>query len=109
MSLPPQGGGTFFRVHPNAGRILKTMDISRAEQRILHLLAQGGRIELTRDDNRKIQKLQLFTREGWVFSGLDIVTFRKLKQKKAIRSTSGRPYRITERGLVLVRADPNNR
>nr|CAD6418075.1 hypothetical protein REQ54_01788 [Rhizobium sp. Q54] len=85
------------------------MDISRAEQRILHLLAQGGRIELTRDENRKIDKLQLFTREGWVFGGLDIVTFRKLKQKRAIRSTSGRPYRITERGLVLVRAEQDNR
>ncbi len=85
------------------------MDISRAEQRILHLLAQGGRIEITRDDDRKIEKLQLFTREGWVFSGLDLITFRKLKQKKAIRSQSGRPYRITERGLVLVRAELNNR
>lgn len=40
------------------------MDISRVEQRILHLLAQGGRIELVRDDNRKVEKLQLFTREG---------------------------------------------
>ena len=85
------------------------MDISRAEQRILHLLAQGGRIELVRDDKRKVEKLQLFTREGWMFSGLDIDTSRKLKQKKAIRSTGGRPYRITERGLVLVRAEQNNR
>lgn len=85
------------------------MDISRAEQRILHLLAQGGRIELVRNDNRKVEKLQLFTREGWMFSGLDIVTCRKLKQKKAIRSTGGMPYRITERGLVLVRAEQNNR
>ncbi|MCJ8518947.1 uncharacterized protein YjhX (UPF0386 family) [Pseudorhizobium tarimense] len=85
------------------------MDISRAEQRILHLLALGGRIELIRDDNRKIEKLQLFTREGWVFSGLDLITFRKLKQKKAIRSIGGRPYRITERGLVLVRAERDNR
>ncbi|MBB4350243.1 MULTISPECIES: YjhX family toxin [Rhizobiaceae] len=85
------------------------MDISRAEQRILHLLAQGGRIEITRDDDRKIEKLQLFTREGWIFSGLDLITFRKLKQKKAIRSQGGRPYRITERGLVLVRAELNNR
>ena len=49
------------------------MDISRAEQRILHLLAQGGRIELTRDEDRKIEKIQLFTREGWVFSGLDVI------------------------------------
>ncbi len=85
------------------------MDISRAEQRILHLLAQGGRIEITRDDDRKIEKLQLFTREGWIFSGLDVITFRKLKQKKAIRSQGGKPYRITERGLVLVRAELNNR
>ncbi|CDZ42896.1 UPF0386 protein yjhX [Rhizobium sp. CF080] len=85
------------------------MDISRAEQRILHLLAQGGRIEITRDDNRKIEKLQLVTREGWAFSGLDLVTFRKLKQKKAIKSQGGKPYRITERGLVLVRAEQDNR
>ena len=85
------------------------MDISRTEQRILHLLAQSGRIEISRDDNRKIEKLQLFTRDGWVFSGLDLVTFRKLKQKKAIRSQGGKPYRITERGLVLVRAEQDNR
>ncbi|MCK8782559.1 YjhX family toxin [Rhizobium sp. NTR19] len=85
------------------------MDISRAEQRILHLLTQGGRIELTRDDNRKIEKLQLITREGWAFSGLDLITFRKLKQKKAIKSQGGRPYRITERGLVLVRSEQDNR
>ena len=86
------------------------MDISRAEQRILHLLAQGGRIELTRDDDTgKIETIRVFTREGWVFSGLDLVTFRKLKQKRAIRSTGGRPYGITERGLVLVRAEQDNR
>ncbi|MBO3759879.1 YjhX family toxin [Ciceribacter sp. L1K22] len=85
------------------------MDISRAEQRILHLLAQGGRIELTRDDNRKIETIRLFTREGWVFGGLDLITFRKLKQKKAIKSKGGKPYRITERGLVLVRSQLDNR
>lgn len=85
------------------------MDISRAEQRILHLLAQGGRIELFRNDERKIERVNLFTREGWVFSGLDLVTFRKLKQKRAIASKGGQPYRITERGLVLVRAEQNNR
>ncbi|MBW6420337.1 YjhX family toxin [Rhizobium sp. XQZ8] len=85
------------------------MDISRAEQRILHLLAQGGRIEITRDENRKIEKLQLVTREGWAFSGLDLIVFRKLRQKKAIKSQGGKPYRITERGLVLVRAEQDNR
>jgi uncharacterized protein len=85
------------------------MDISRAEQRILHLLAQGGRIELIRNDNRKIETVRLLTREGWAFSGLDLLTFRKLKQKKAICSRSGQPYRITKRGLVLVRSEQDNR
>ncbi|TZG37189.1 YjhX family toxin [Agrobacterium sp. B1(2019)] len=85
------------------------MDISRAEQRILHLLAQGGRIELVRDDARKIEKLSLFTREGWIFSGLDLLTFRKLKRRRAIASFGGKPYRITTRGLELVRGELDNR
>ncbi|HCD82663.1 YjhX family toxin [Agrobacterium tumefaciens] len=85
------------------------MDISRAEQRILHLLAQGGRIELTRDEDRKIEKLALYTRDGWIFSGLDLLTFRKLKRKRAIASSSGKPYRITTRGLELVRGELDNR
>lgn len=85
------------------------MDISRAEQRILHLLAQGGRIELIRDENRKIEKVNCFSRDGWLYSGLDVTLFRKLKQKRAISSSGGKPYRITERGLVLVRAELDNR
>ncbi|MBD9386670.1 YjhX family toxin [Agrobacterium sp. AGB01] len=85
------------------------MDISRAEQRILHLLAQGGRIELVRDDNRKIEKLSLYTRDGWIFSGLNLETFRKLKRKRAIASAGGKPYRITTRGLELVRGELDNR
>ncbi|MGV2136839.1 YjhX family toxin [Agrobacterium sp. 16-2014-1-2a] len=80
------------------------MDISRAEQRILHLLAQGGSIELVRDE-----KLALYTRDGWIFSGLDLLTFRKLKRKRAIASSGGKPYRITTRGLELVRGELDNR
>ncbi|MCD2171783.1 YjhX family toxin [Rhizobium sp. C4] len=85
------------------------MDISSAEQRILHLLAQGGNIELIRNDDRKIETLRLNTREGWIFSQIDIVTFRKLKRKRAIASSGGKPYRITMRGLELVRAQLDNR
>jgi uncharacterized protein len=85
------------------------MDISRAEQRILHLLAQGGRIELIRNDQRKIADIKLITREGWLFSDLDLETFRKLKRKRAIRSRQGQPYLVTRRGLELVRAQLNNR
>lgn len=85
------------------------MDISRNEQRILHLLAQGGRIEISRNDSRKIEKAHCFSRDGWLYPGFDLLLFRKLKRLKAISSKAGRPYRITERGLRLVRAEPDNR
>jgi uncharacterized protein YjhX (UPF0386 family) len=84
------------------------MDISRAEQRILHLMAQGGRIEITRD-NRKIEMVSCFTRDGWVYPGFGLELFRKLKRLKAIKSSAGQPYRITERGLKLVRAQLDNK
>ena len=58
------------------------MDISRAEQRILHLLAQGGRIDIEKDDNRKIMTVACITRDGWRASGLDIDLFRKLKRRR---------------------------
>ncbi len=85
------------------------MDISRAEQRILHLLAQGGRIEPVRDDRRKITDLKLITREGWLFADLDLQTFRKLKRRRAISSRKGQAYGVTRRGLELVRSQLNNR
>ena len=85
------------------------MDISRTEQRILHLMAQGGRIEITRNDNRKIETVSCFTRDGWVYPGVDLDLFRRLKRLRAIKSSGGQPYRITERGLRLVRSQLNNR
>ncbi|GMB81452.1 YjhX family toxin [Shinella zoogloeoides] len=85
------------------------MDISRAEQRILHLLAQGGRIDIEKDgDTRKIVTVACITRDGWRASGLDLELFRKLKRRRCIASSGGRPYRITQRGLELVRAQQDN-
>jgi len=74
------------------------MDISRTEQRILHLLAQGGRIDIERHEKRKIEAVKCFTRDGWVFPGFGLELFRKLKQKRAIKHSGGRPSRITVRG-----------
>ncbi|WP_028032931.1 YjhX family toxin [Chelativorans sp. J32] len=85
------------------------MDISRAEQRILHILAQGGRIQIEKDENGRIIELSCFTRDGWHFPGLDLALFRKVKRKRAIASVNGGPYRITRRGLELVRSQPDNR
>ncbi|TCN28202.1 YjhX family toxin [Sinorhizobium americanum] len=84
------------------------MDISRAEQRILHHLAQGGRIEIKRI-GKAVAEIRCFTRDGWVYPGVDLDLFRKLKRKRAIKSSGGRPYRITERGLHLVRSEVDNR
>ncbi|MEM9571482.1 MAG: YjhX family toxin [Pseudomonadota bacterium] len=85
------------------------MDISRAEQRILHMLAQGGRIEVERGDNRKVNHVICINRDGWRASGLDLCLFRKLKRRRAIASKRGQPYRITRRGLELVRSEFDNR
>lgn len=84
------------------------MDISRAEQRILHLLAQGGRIEVEKTE-KKIDAVRAFTREGWRLPGVDLILFRKLKRKGAIASSGGGPYRVTRRGLALVRSELDNR
>ena len=85
------------------------MDISRDEQRVLHALAQGGRIALLKNDAGKITGLEFFNREGWLLTNCSLILFRKLKAKKAIKSQGGRPYRITRRGLELVRSEVNNR
>ena len=83
------------------------MDISRAEQRILHLLAQGGRIEIVKQD-KQIVETTCLTREGWRYPGFDLELFRKLKRKRSIASKGGGPYRITRRGLALVRSQIDN-
>lgn len=85
------------------------MDITRAEQRILHLLAQGGWIEHGRLNASKIKNVKCFSRDGWLYPGLDIELFRRLKRLRAISSSKGQPYRITGRGLELVRSQLDNR
>ncbi|MGV3551842.1 YjhX family toxin [Rhizobium sp.] len=84
------------------------MDISRAEQRILHLLAQGGWIEHEHSTKAKISDVRCFTRDGWLYPGFDLSLFGRLKRLKAISSSRGRPYRITGRGLELVRSQLDN-
>ena len=85
------------------------MDISRDEQRVLHALAQGGFIALIKNDRGTIVDYRFFNRDGWLASGLTPLLFRKLKAKKAIKSQGGQPYRITRRGLELVRSQHDNR
>src|SRR5215217_2307035 len=92
-----------------AGRADTPMDISRDEQRVLHALAQGGRIALLKNDAGKVTGLEFFNREGWLMSNCSLMLFKKLKARKAIKSSGGQPYRITRRGLDLVRSEYDNR
>lgn len=85
------------------------MDISKHEQRVLHALAQGGEIVPLKDQRGRIVGVECYNRDGWLLTQCDLTIFRKLKRKKAIRSQRSRPYRITRRGLELVRAEFDNR
>jgi uncharacterized protein len=85
------------------------MDISRNEQRILHILAQGGQIRALKDEKGRIIDVECYNREGWILTDCPLWLFQKLKRRKAIRSQSSKPYRITRRGLELVRSEFDNR
>jgi uncharacterized protein YjhX (UPF0386 family) len=85
------------------------LDISRDEQRVLHALAQGGVIKPLKNHKGRISGLELYNRDGWLMPVLDPLLFKKLKRKKAISSQDGQPYRITKRGLELVRSEFDNR
>jgi uncharacterized protein YjhX (UPF0386 family) len=86
------------------------VNISRHEQRVLHALAQGGRIQHRRcPDTGHIVAADCFTRDGHVLSDCTLGLFRKLKRRGLIASSGGAPYRVTRLGLASVRAQLDNR
>lgn len=85
------------------------MNVSKTEQRVLHTLAQGGKITFEKDDRGKIEEITCFTREGYIFTACSMAVFLKLRKRKLIRSRNGGPYRITREGLKAVSSRPDNR
>lgn len=104
---------TALRLRAVWSRLISTqthsMDISREEQRILHALAQGGHIHPIKDPRGKIVEIECYTRDGWILTQCDLALFRKLRRRKTIASLNAGPYRITRRGITLVRGQPDNR
>ncbi|MEO1676829.1 MAG: YjhX family toxin [Pseudomonadota bacterium] len=85
------------------------MNISRTEQKVLHALALGGRIEVIRAGNGRVTEATCFTREGYGLEALTLDIFRKLRRKGLIESRAGAPYRISHLGRMRVAARPDNR
>ena len=86
-----------------------SMDISRDEQRVLHVLAQGGAIRPVKNNRGRIADVLCVNRDGFVLPIIDMLLFKKLKRRHTIASSEGGPYRITRRGLDLVRSQFDNR
>ena len=85
------------------------LNISKYEQRVLHALAQGGRIEYARDAKGRIATVDCFSRDGFRLADCTLAVFARLRQRRLIRSQGGKAYRITREGLSAVRAQLDNR
>ncbi len=84
------------------------MNISKIEQRVMHVLAQGGRIRHLRDGGRVIA-VDCIDRDGGRLVDCDVATFRRLKRRGFIHSVAGRPYVLTELGRRSVVSQADNR
>jgi hypothetical protein len=83
------------------------MNISKHEQRVLHVLALGGRIDHSRNGT-KINEVLCVTRDGLILSDCTLQVFQRLRAKRLIASAGGAPYRISRLGRLSVRAQVDN-
>jgi len=85
------------------------MNISKSEQRVLHVLAQGGPIRHRRDEDGRLVEALCVTRDGHVLESGGLGLFQRLRRRGFIASRGGQPYRITQADLRAVRAQLDNR
>lgn len=84
------------------------VNISRKEQRVLHVLAQGGRIRHYRDGTR-IVAVDCIDRDGNRLADCDLAVFDRLRRRGFVASYGGAPYVVSEAGRRAVRSQLDNR
>ncbi|MFN4202783.1 MAG: YjhX family toxin [Tabrizicola sp.] len=84
------------------------MNLSKIEQRVLHVLALGGRIQHARNGGARIDDILCITRDGLVLADCTLDIFHRLCRKRLIQSNGGGPYRISRLGRLSVRAQLDN-
>lgn len=85
------------------------MNISRKEQRVLHVLAQGGHIRHQRGPNGRITDADCFTHDGSILVDCTLDIIARLRRKRLIQSHDSGPYRISALGRHTVRSQADNR
>ncbi len=85
------------------------MNISKAEQRTLHVLARGGIILVEKNDAGKIATVNCVSREGWTLADCTFSVFQRLRKRRLVASSGGGPYRVTQLGRRSVRSQLDNR